>query len=251
MTKKLSTEYIVRRLSALGVSSFTAEEFRRLLRLEPPRAHQTLHRLSRRGIVQRLRHGRYVVAGLGEPESLGQPLFLGTRLVEPSYVAFWSALHFYGWTEQAPRVTFIANTRHSGPRQVGNHRFRLVRLAPARFFGYEQSRQGSLEVPVADPEKAIVDAFYLPDLCGGVGLAAAATGEALASLDLDRLEAYALRMGVRSLCSRLGYVLEALGVEPGSLRRCAAASFVRLDPRGPRRGRFVSRWHVIDNRGGA
>ena len=68
-------------------------------------------------------------------------------------------------------------------------------------------------------------------------------------MDLERLEAYAARMGVRSLCSRLGYVLETLGAERPSLRRCAGTSFVKLDPRGPRRGRFVARWHVIDNLG--
>ena len=126
-----------------------------------------------------------------------------------------------------------------------------MRLAPPRFFGYEPARQGSLEFPIAEPEKAIVDAFYLPDLCGGVEITAAATGEALASLDLERLEAYALRMGVHSLCSRLGHVLETLGAETRSLRRCAATSLVRLDPHGPRRGRIIARWHVIDNRGGA
>ena len=250
MMKKLSTEYILRRLGALGVSAFTTEEFRRLFRLDAPQAYRALHRLAARGVVRRLRHGGYVVVGLGESEALGQPLFLGTRLVEPSYVAFWSALHFYGWTEQAPRVTFVANTRRSGTRRVGHHRFRLVRLAPARFFGYASARQGALDFPVAEPEKAIVDAFYLPDLCGGVELAAAAAGEAVAAIDLERLEAYAARMGVRTLCSRLGYVLETLGAEPRSLRRCAATSFVKLDPHGPRRGRFVARWNVIDNRRG-
>src|SRR5437867_5640143 len=102
MAQKLTTDYILRRLSRLGVTSFTTDEFRRLFRLDPPRAHQTLHRLARREVVHRLRHGGYVVAGPGDAEALGQPLFLGTRLVEPSYVAFWSALHFYGWTEQAP-----------------------------------------------------------------------------------------------------------------------------------------------------
>lgn len=251
MAKRLSTEYILRRLSALGVSSFTTEEFRRLFRVDPPRAHQALHRLARRGVVARLRHGGYVVVGLAESEVLGDPLFLGTRLVEPSYVAFWSALHFYGWTEQAPRVTFVANTRRSGTRRVGRHRFRLVRIASGRFFGYEPARQRSHAFPVAEPEKAIVDAFYLPDDCGGVDVATEAAGEALASLNLERLEAYAARMGVRALCSRLGYVLETLGAEPRALQRCAATSFVKLDPRGPRRGRFVARWNVIDNRRGA
>ncbi len=67
------------------------------------------------------------------------------------------------------------------------------------------------------------------------------------SLDLPRLQAYAVRMGSASLCSRLGYVLEHLGEEARALERHVSDGYVKLDSRGARKGRSSSRWHVIDN----
>jgi len=247
MTDRLTSIYIYRRLAASGVSAFTVPEFRGLLGLDAGRAHQILHRLEGQRFLKRLSHGRYLLTGLQETEALAQPLYLGTRLVEPSYVSFWSALHFHGWTEQAPRVTFIANTHHSGDRRVEPFAFRLVKLQPARFFGYELARQGTLEFPLAEPEKAILDSLYLPECAGGVGEVARAVEEALEGLDVKRLESYAVRMGVRSLCSRLGFLLERLEIDSQALAQAASAVYVKLDPSGVRRGRYNSRWKILDN----
>ncbi len=249
MRKNLTTSYILRRLAELGVSAFDEDEFRRILGLDPRRAYKVLHRLAARGVLRRIRQGRYVVVGMGPAEVLGQPLYLATRLVEPSYVSFWSALHLYGWTEQAPRVVFVATTKRSGSRRVDSYDVRLVRIASRRFFGYASARQGSFEFPAAEPEKALIDSLYLPDLAGGIGLVAEALQEAKASLDLERLQAYAVAMGVRSLCSRLGYLLEGLGVDSEALRVRSSRDFVPLDPAGPRRGRFIRGWMIIDNLG--
>ncbi|OGS49679.1 MAG: hypothetical protein A3K65_09650 [Euryarchaeota archaeon RBG_16_68_12] len=250
MKKNLSTTYIIRRLRALGASAFSTREFQDLFGVRPEEAYRVLHRLAGADAVRRIRQGLYVLVA-HDDEVLGHSLYLGTRLVEPSYVAFWSALHFRGWTEQAPRVVFIANRRRSGTRAVGAHRFRLVRVSPRRFFGYEEAREGPFAFPVAEPEKAIVDALCAPGLSGGAGLVASALGEALPSLDLERLLEYGTRMGSRTLCSRLGYLLERSGAAAEPIREAASAAYVKLDPAGPRAGRFVARWRIIDNLGGA
>lgn len=251
MTKRLTTAYILSRFDELGVEAFRMEEFRRLFDLPPQKAYAVLHRLAAGGVVRRIGKGRYVVVGLGRREVLGQPFFLASRLVEPSYVGFWSALHFYGWTEQVPRVVFVANTRRTGRRTIEAFRVRLVKLSPTRFFGYTTARQGDLEFPMAEPEKAIVDGLYLPEHSGGVGLVAEALGEAIGALDRDRLVSYAASIGVRSVCSRLGHLLRGLGVEASDLRTCASRTYVKLDPSGSRRGRYDAEWRVIDNLRGA
>ena len=229
------------------MDAFDTDEFARLFHLAPAQAYRVLHRLASVGALTRLANGRYVFAGLGDAPVLGQPFFLGTRLVEPSYVSFWSALHYYGWTEQAPRLVFVANTRLSRRRAVEPYAFRLVKIPPKRFFGYTLAREADVEFPMAEPEKAVVDSLYLPRHAGGMEVVSSALGEALESLDLDRLGAYAVRMGVRSLVARLGYLLERNRAAAGTLERAGSAVYVRLDPRGPRRGRFNARWKVIDN----
>lgn len=229
------------------MDAFEDREFARVFGLTSARARRVLHRLASGGFLKRLANGRYVVAAFGASAALAQPFYLGTRLVEPSYVSFWSALHYYGWTEQAPRLVLIANTRLSLHRNVEPYAFRLVKLSAMRFFGYTTARDGPLEFPVAEPEKAVVDALYLPGHAGGMEHVASAIAEARDSLDRTRLVAYAVRMGVRSLASRLGYLLERNLVEAKDLVGAASTVYVRLDPGGPRRGRFNAKWKIIDN----
>lgn len=245
--KNLTSTYIVRRLTDLQMTSFRDEEFGRIFDLSLPQTYQVLHRLARSGLLHRIAPGRYVVGGPGEGAALGQPFFLATRIVEPSYVGFWSALHYFGWTEQAPREVLVANTRRSGRTRLGRTAVRFVRLRPSRFFGYAAVRTGTVEFPVAEPEKAIVDAFLVPALSGGIELVAAALREALPDLDQPKLEAYVTRMAVRSLASRLGHLLARSGVESEALHASCSAVYVKLDPSGPRRGRYDSRWRVLDN----
>lgn len=247
MNKKLTSIYISRTLSERGVEAFRDDEFARLFQLTQKRAHEVLHRLAASGIVRRLANGRYVFVGLGPSPAEAQPLYLGTRLVEPSYVSFWSALGYYGWTEQASRLVFLATARRSGRHSVGSFVFRFVRLRPSRFFGYAAVRDGELEFPVAEPEKAILDSLYLPDAAGGMGLVADALAEAAGGLDVPKLESYAARMGVRSLASRLGHLLARSGVRAEGLRPHASSVYVALDPTGPRRGKHDAAWKVIDN----
>lgn len=247
MRKNLTSTYISHSLARWNVEAFRDEEFGRLFHLTPEQTHRVLHRLASAGIVRRLANGRYVFVGLGGSPAESQPFYLGTRLVEPSYVSFWSALHYYGWTEQAPRLVLLASTRASGRRRVGSFSFRFVKLRPSRFFGYTAVRDGRLEFPLAEPEKAIVDSLLLPRASGGMELVAGALTESLATLDVARLEAYAARMGVRSLASRLGHLLARSGIDSKILLPHASSAYVKLDPRGPRRGRYDARWRVIDN----
>jgi predicted transcriptional regulator of viral defense system len=245
--KNLTSTYILHRLAELQMTSFRDEEFSRLFGLRRAQGYQTLHRLAGSGLLRRIAPGRYVVGGLAAGAALGQPFFLATRIVEPSYVGFWSALAYYGWTEQAPRIVFVATTRRSGRQTFGRITVRFVRLRSSRFFGYAAVSQGNLEFPMAEPEKAIVDALLLPELSGGLELIAAALREALPGLDRPKLEAYAVRTGVRSLASRLGYLLARSGFASEALRAAGSSVYVKLDPRGPRRGRYDSRWRVLDN----
>ena len=125
-----------------------------------------------------------------------------------------------------------------------------MHLAPRRFFGYARARQGAAEFPIAEPEKALLDSLYLPRHAGGMEEVARAVTAASGELRPDVLAEYAAKMGVRSVSSRLGFLLERAGLDASALRPQASTTFVPLDPAGPRRGRFDARWRVVDNFGG-
>ena len=150
-----------------------------------------------------------------------------------------------------PRQALFATTRRSRRSRVGAFSLRFVHLEPSRFFGYVQTGLGSHVFPIAEPEKALLDSLYLPRYAGGMEEVAKAVAEALAGVRVALLTEYAAKMGVRSVCSRLGFLLERGGIDADGLRTSSSNVFVKLDPEAPRRGRFDARWKVIDNLGGA
>jgi predicted transcriptional regulator of viral defense system len=237
----------VRFLMERDLFAFESHTLAALLGIEISRASHLLARLERDGLVARLERGKYVLLGLTPEQALSNPLFLGNQFVTPSYVSFWSALHFHGFTEQAPRQVFLAVTRAKRPLTWRGTAFRFVRLQPHAFFGYRRETLGGLPVTVADEAKAIVDSLSLPQYAGGVSEVAKALRDALRKGRVraaDLIE-YARRLKNASLEARLGYLLEALNQPTGGLTPPRGP--LRLDPRRPRRGEYAPRWRLYLN----
>jgi predicted transcriptional regulator of viral defense system len=176
---------------------------------------------------------------------LSNPLFIASHLVAPAYVSYWSALHFYGFTEQVPLTTFVATTKKKRPVTFRDYRFRFVTIKPGKLFGYRREIVGDLPTIVADEAKAIVDSLDLPDYTGGLLEIAKALRAALEVVDVDTLVQYANQVGDKSLGSRLGYLLESLDQPAEGLIK--SASPVKLDVSGARNGETDPRWQVIVN----
>lgn len=243
--ENLSTISIARQLRQRDLFYFTPSLLADLFNLERRQAYRWLARLKAKGLVAEVEKGKFLLLGLEPERVLSHPLFIATQLVTPSYVSYWSALHFYGFTEQVPLTTFLATTRKKRPRQFRDFRFYFVQVKPHKFFGYRQERVDDLPLLIADEAKAIVDSLDQLRYAGGIGEVAKALRAALESVDLPTLIEYANRMGEKTLGSRLGYLLERLGRPVEGLIRSTTP--VKLDPGRPRRGRYDHRWQVIVN----
>lgn len=218
-----------------------------MFRLDKFQTLALLDRMEQLGLVARVQRGTFLLLGLAPEKVLSNPLFIGCNLAAPSYVAFWSALHFHGFTEQAPRTTFVATTRRKKELVFRGMHFRFVTLKPDDFFGYRREVLADLPVVVADEAKAILDSLKLPQYAGGLPEIAKALQSAVLedSPILDLLLEYAQRLKNGSLSSRLGYLLELLGQPAGSLK--ASSGPTRLDPGRTSRGRFNKRWQLYVN----
>ena len=227
--------------------AFESRTLAALLGLEISRVSHLLARMERDGLVARLERGKYVLLGLNSEQALSNPLFLGNQFVTPSYVSFWSALHFYGFTEQVPRQVFLAVTRSKRPLTWRGITFRFVRLQPQAFFGYRRESLGGLPLVVADEAKAIVDSLSLPQYAGGLSEVAKALRNALQDGQVNAADLidYARRLNNESLEARLGFLLETLNQPTAGLTPPTGP--VRLDPRRPRQGEYLSRWRLYLN----
>ena len=256
--QKLTSNYIMRRLFESDLYYFSASTLATLLDVSRVQVYEILRRLKREGLVRRVEAGKYLLLGYQPERVLANPYFIATRLCHPAYLSYWSALHFYGLTEQVPRTVFVATTRQHRRLNFDSTTFVFVHLAPHKFFGYQRESIGDLPVLVAEVEKALVDSLDQLRYAGGLSEVAKALYAARERMDIERLVEYANRMRNRSLCSRLGYLLEQFGQPIEGLD--VSQSPVLLDPsksmprkgrrtstRGKAQRRYDSRWRVWIN----
>jgi predicted transcriptional regulator of viral defense system len=240
-----STTSLARHLQAQEQFYFTTSLLATLLEIDNRRAYRLAARLEAHGLAAEVEKGKYLLLGLEPERVLANPLFIASQLVDPCYVSYWSALHAHNLTTQAPQIVFCATTRKKRPVTFRGQVYRYVLVKPHKFFGYRRERIGGLPVLIADEAKAIVDGLDQPRYSGGLGEVARALGAALPALDLALMVEYAGRMQDKSLASRLGYLLEALGRPVEGLT--ISSGPVALDPQRPRAGRFDPRWRVVVN----
>lgn len=236
---------VARQLRQRDLFYFTPSLLADLFGLKRRQSYRLLARLKAEGLVAEVEKGKFLLLGLEPERVLSHPLFIASHLVTPAYVSFWSALHFYGFTEQVPLTTFVATTKKKRPVTFRGLRFRFVTLKPQKFFGYRREMVDDLPVLIADETKAIVDSLHQPRCAGGIAGVARSLRAALEVVDVSTLVEYANRMGDKSLGSRLGYLLEALGHPVEGL--IASAGPVKLDPGRPRTGPYDGRWRVWVN----
>lgn len=227
--------------------AFNSRTVSSLFGLDKFQTFSLLDRMEQAGLVERIEQGKFLLLGLSSEKVLSNPLYIGCNLVTPAYISFWSALHFYGFTEQAPHTTFVATTRRKKEFTFREMYFKFVTIKTNAFFGYRRERLAELPVVVADESKSILDSLSLPQYAGGVSEVAKALQIALSqgSLEISILLEYAERLQNASLRSRLGYLLELLGQSTGSLK--PAKGPVKLDPQNPALGSFNNRWKLYVN----
>ena len=244
MSENFSPISIIKRLHELDLFYVTTRSLADLFDLPSARVYQLVTQLKESGLLAEVENGKYLVLGFQPERVLANPLFIASQLVTPGYISFWSALHYYGFTEQAPLTVFVATTKKKRPVVFRGHRFRFVTVQPRKLFGYRREIVGELPVLIADEAKAIVDSLAEPRYAGGIAEAAKALQTALPEIDVATLVDYANRMGDKSLGSRLGFLLDRLGRPPAGDDLIRSTSPVKLDPSRLANGQVDSLWRV-------
>lgn len=246
--------WLLSELAAAGRTLFTIEDARQIARAEDADLTRLLHRLVAKHWLQRLERGKYRLIPLeaGAEAQWGEhELLVAAALVQPYYLAYATALHYYGYSERQPRPVWIATTRRKQPVMVNSVPYRFITLEPHKFFGYATEPLLGSAIQVAEREKAIADCFDHPEYCGGVIEPAKALWFGSDEIDLERLIAASQRLGNRAATRRLGFWLERLALaDPAQLRRLASPedrNYARLDPAGPADGPKDARWRLIVN----
>ena len=225
------------------------------------RINKTLARLSDKRWVLRLRRGLYLIlpfeAGV-EGTYSAHPFRLVPYLATPYAIAYWTALHHYGYTEQIPGAIFVATTaaRASAALSITELglTYRLVTLAPHKFFGHHRLWIEGQEITITNRVKTVIDCLDHPEHCGGIVEAAKGLYESVTRRDAapPSLAEVAGRMRNRAIFKRLGYLAELLdlpvGAEIEHWQDALSTGYSRLDPLAGDHGPYNSRWQLRLNR---
>ncbi len=211
---------IVSELAVRRIHILTVDEASKLLGIKKENLWGIFHRLEKKGWLERIERGKYMVVPLQAREGwLEHPFILASSLIEKYYISYRTALAHYGLTEQLPLYIYIATTERKGRLEcrLQNYVFRFIRLKKSKFFGFRTELMGDREIFLAEQEKAIVDCLDKERYAGSIIETAKALNNS--SISIRKVKGYAIRMNNSSLVRRLGYLLDMLGKDSAGLEK--------------------------------
>lgn len=108
---------------------------------KPASTFKVLSRLQRKGWIQRLERGLYMIVPLaaGPQRHWAEDSFVvAGHLVRksPAAIAYWSALHYWNMTEHIPQVVLVQSPRRKHRAQVfiQGVAYRFILISESKFF---------------------------------------------------------------------------------------------------------------------
>ncbi len=242
-------------LSEKNKTIFTLKDVTSDLKCTYTYAKVLTNNLAKKKWIIALKRGVYLIVPLSagiKSQYTEHEFVIASHLVSHYYIAYWSALNFYGFTEQTPFSVFVATTHRIKNREVLNVKFSFVTLNKRKFFGFEPTTIGTYKVNISDREKTLADALDHPEYCGGMLEVIKSLLNANGKISVEKVADYAQRMKNITVLKRLGYLVESLelNVKPEILSMMQAtisSGMSALDPASPKTGLNNTRWNLLVN----
>ncbi len=247
--------YLLSKLSEEGREIFTAKDVAKVLRKSYTESRRIISNLKSKRWIEKIEAGKYLIIPLSagvKPKYTEHEFIIGSKLVEPYYIAYWNALNYYHLTEQIPFSVFIATTKRKSNRKILDVNYIFVALSKKKFFGYTTINIAGKGIFISDKEKTIADCLDYPEYCGDITEVA----KALKSEDISFKKTfdYAMKMGNATIIKRLGYLSETLSIKldeklKKKMLENISKGYSVLDTSiKSRKGKYNEKWKLLINR---
>ena len=232
-----------------------------VLRLKSERERKLLSRLSRGGIIARVRQGLYLVpprlpmGGAWTPNEAEALNALMQDAKGRYQICGANAFNRYGFDDQIPNRVYAYNNRISGGRKIGAVDVTLIKVADKRLGDTEEVEiEGGEKAVYASRVRSLVDAVYDWARFNGIPRSYDWIRKELEAKRVSEAELVkcTLRYGDTGTIRRMGALLERENVDASLLRKLEQAlkptsGLIPWIPSRPKRGTFNCRWGVVFN----
>ena len=228
--------------------AFTIEDAEQLRYTNKSVLKVILSRLEKKGWIERIEKGKYIVIPLGAEKGKYtlHEFVLGSYLVDPCIISYWSALNYYGFTEQIPRTVFIQTTSRKKHQKVTifGIPYKIIRIKEEKIFGIKKEWFEETQISLTNREKTIIDCLDKPQYAGGI----IEVAKALRTEEFDKkmLVKYAKKINNTGVIRRLGYICDFLKI-PIHLPEIKTRNYLKLDPILPESNELNAKWNLIIN----
>lgn len=161
-------------------------------------AYTLLNRLNKKNKIKNITKGKYT-----KNKNIWE---IATNLFTPSYISFWSAAYFKGYTEQIINEIQIATTKKHKTIEFENYTITFNKLNKKRFFGFEKIRYGDNFIFVVDDEKLLIDLITKEKLVGNFEELTKIIKQT--KINKKKIISYLKKINNKSLNKRIGYLLD-------------------------------------------
>lgn len=244
-----------------GQETLRAGELTGPLGLTPKQERELFSRLTRGGLIARVRPGLFLVPPrlpLGGAWTPSEGAALDALMSDAGgryQICGPNTFNRYGFDDQIPNRVYAYNNRYSGERKIGAVELTLIKVADERLGDTAASTlPDGKKVFYASRPRALLDAVYDWSRFNGLPRGYRWISEELRSgrVRASELVRCTLRYGDTGTIRRMGALLEREGVSTTLLGKLARAlpptsSTIAWIPTRPKRGVVSRRWGVVIN----
>ena len=206
--------------------------------------NELVENLNHKGLLKRIERGKYA-----RPQ-FHDPYVLGTFISKDGVVAYWSALHLYGYTDRFPNKVFVKTTARKRNIQLFGTPIHFVTVRPYKLSGIVTNGYGDRSFGITNLEVTILDCFDQPRYAGDWPDLLKAFSQA--NLDVQNLIETAKLYDNASLIKRMGYLAELLKKKEMDpfvefAKQNLGKKYALFEPGGEDSGIFNSAWMLRMN----
>lgn len=177
-------------------SIFSVQDVQRVGNFNANYAKLALNRLNKRGVIKRISRNKYCIED--------DIYVISSNLKFPSYVSFWSASAYYGFTEQILNSIFLATTKNYKKLEFEGYKIKFIKTKD--FFGFKKIKTDKGEIFMVEQEKLLLDCFVGFKQMGNFDEIVKVFEQA--DVSKDKIIDYLKRTNNRSLFKKVGFMLE-------------------------------------------